>query len=207
MTVSKRTRQHREAKRQRTIHKNSHRAKRSPFNTPTALLTSFGLGFLRPAPGTWGSLPPAGLAFIFILAGANQATITAAMLSLAIAATFVCVKFGKYAEQRFHRKDAAEVVADETAGGSLPFLFIPPTALADASLMSPANADRPIQTFLTAATISAIGFLTFRAFDILKPPPARSLEQLHAGWGVAADDLMAGLYALLCTYSIIYLIM
>ena len=39
-----------------------------------------------------------------------------------------------------------------------------------------------------------LGFLVFRALDIVKPPPARQFERLPGGWGIMADDLMAGLY-------------
>ncbi|MFH1843416.1 MAG: phosphatidylglycerophosphatase A, partial [bacterium] len=39
------------------------------------------------------------------------------------------------------------------------------------------------------------GFFWFRVFDILKPPPVRSLERLPAGWGIMVDDLAAGVYA------------
>ena len=39
------------------------------------------------------------------------------------------------------------------------------------------------------------GFLLFRLFDIVKPPPARRLERLHGGWGIMADDFAAGVYA------------
>jgi phosphatidylglycerophosphatase A len=39
------------------------------------------------------------------------------------------------------------------------------------------------------------GFFLFRAFDILKPPPARWSEKLSGGWGVLMDDLIAGIYA------------
>ena len=40
-----------------------------------------------------------------------------------------------------------------------------------------------------------LGFLLFRAFDIVKPPPARQLERAHGGWGIMLDDLAAGAYA------------
>jgi len=52
---------------------------------------------------------------------------------------------------------------------------------------------------LSAAGVVA-GFLLFRLFDIFKPYPIRKLERLHAGLGVMADDLLAGIYAavLLC---------
>lgn len=41
----------------------------------------------------------------------------------------------------------------------------------------------------------AVGFVLFRLFDVLKPYPAGRLEQLPGGWGIVADDLVAGLYA------------
>jgi len=44
-------------------------------------------------------------------------------------------------------------------------------------------------------TTAAAGFLAFRAFDIVKPPPARQMEALPRGWGVLLDDLAAGIYA------------
>jgi phosphatidylglycerophosphatase A len=42
-----------------------------------------------------------------------------------------------------------------------------------------------------------LGFILFRAFDIWKPFPARQLEHLSGGWGIMADDWMAGIYAAL----------
>jgi phosphatidylglycerophosphatase A len=40
-------------------------------------------------------------------------------------------------------------------------------------------------------------FLLFRVFDILKPWPANQLQALPKGWGILADDLAAGVQALL----------
>jgi len=40
-----------------------------------------------------------------------------------------------------------------------------------------------------------VGFILFRAFDILKPPPVRQLERLPEGTGIVMDDIAAGLYA------------
>ena len=42
-----------------------------------------------------------------------------------------------------------------------------------------------------------VGFILFRAFDILKPPPIRRLEKLPEGTGIVVDDLGAGVYGLL----------
>jgi phosphatidylglycerophosphatase A len=40
-----------------------------------------------------------------------------------------------------------------------------------------------------------LGFILFRVFDIWKPFPARQAESLHGGWGIMADDWVAGIYA------------
>ena len=44
-------------------------------------------------------------------------------------------------------------------------------------------------------------FVLFRALDIWKPPPARQLERLPGGYGIVADDVMAGIYAALLVYG------
>jgi phosphatidylglycerophosphatase A len=47
------------------------------------------------------------------------------------------------------------------------------------------------------------GFVLFRVFDIAKPLGIRRLERLPGGWGVMADDLLAGLYAQACLQLIV----
>ena len=42
---------------------------------------------------------------------------------------------------------------------------------------------------------AVLGFLAFRLFDIVKPFPGRAAERLPRGWGVMADDIIAGVYA------------
>jgi len=49
----------------------------------------------------------------------------------------------------------------------------------------------PRQIFITAFA----GFVLFRLFDISKPWPIRKLEKYPAGWGILADDLLAGVFA------------
>jgi len=39
------------------------------------------------------------------------------------------------------------------------------------------------------------GFLLFRLFDIFKPYPIDSLQKLRGGFGICADDILAGIYA------------
>ncbi len=163
------------------MHKNKFRAPLKPFDLPTAALSVGGLGFLRPAPGTWGSAAPVAIVGLLVLAGSGQGALylaTAVMLALS---SLACVAWGGYAEERFGLKDAPEVVADESAGVCLPLL-----------------AGFPVATTIPEwLAVLAAAFLLFRLFDIIKPWPARQLEVLPAGWGVLLDDLMAGVYAAL----------
>ena len=42
--------------------------------------------------------------------------------------------------------------------------------------------------------VGIVGFVVFRILDIIKPPPARQVEALPGGWGIVADDVIAGIY-------------
>jgi len=68
-------------------------------------------------------------------------------------------------------KDPQFVVIDETAG----------------QLITLIGAPLSWKTFLA-------GFILFRVFDILKPPPVRQLEKLPEGTGIVVDDVAAGVY-------------
>ena len=173
--------------------KNKHRAQVRPLDVQTLALTCGGLGFMRPAPGTWGSMPPAALAWGLLLAGASQTTFHIAIGATLAIACALCVWLGRYAETRFGRKDAAEVVIDETAGQCLPLLALPGAAFE----MSSMGVHGFFRAAIGATAVCGAAFVLFRLADIVKPWPARSLERLPHGWGVLADDLMAGLYALL----------
>jgi phosphatidylglycerophosphatase A len=80
------------------------------------------------------------------------------------------------------KDDPGEVVADELAGQALTFLPVPFFITADISTKQ-------------ICIITALGFLFFRLFDIVKPWPIRKLEKLPKGWGILADDLLAGIFA------------
>ncbi len=157
------------------------------------LLTScFGLGWLPVAPGTWGSLPPViifGLMYQFQLSGA---LILIAMAALALAGSIICVRLVPYVVTLTGKTDPREVVADEVAGQAVTFLVI--------AMLLPQSAS----TWQVWA-IAVGGFLLFRLFDIFKPYPIRKLEKLPEGWGVLADDLLAGVYAGIILQIIIFL--
>jgi len=142
-----------------------------------AIATAFGLGYAPVAPGTAGS---AGGVLVYLLT-ANWSLQSQILLALAVTAIGVWASF--VAVEHFGRKDPSHDVIDEVAGQLVTMLG-------------------------TGASWKGaiIGFLLFRVFDIVKPPPARQLEALHGGWGIMADDLMAAAYACACLHAIIWLV-
>ena len=140
-----------------------------------------GLGLIRRAPGTWGSIPPAVAVFLMLALGASS---TATLIMLGVvgaAASVLCVALTPDAERIFDRPDPRTIVLDEVAGMALA-LIPAPIVLADAG--APA---------IAAATLAA--FALFRFFDIAKPGLIDSSQQLPRGWGVLMDDLLAGAIA------------
>lgn len=155
------------------------------MKTTIPILTTFGLGHMRPFPGTWGSLPTVVFAGILVAAGLGPAThpwlFNALMLAILIVFTLACAIRGDEAEAIFLKKDPSQVVADETAGQAIPLLFLPAAAFA---------------TPATSAWTLFLAFIAFRIMDILKPWPAHQIQKYPGGWGVVLDDLVAGVYAL-----------
>ncbi|HOK65453.1 MAG TPA: phosphatidylglycerophosphatase A [Anaerohalosphaeraceae bacterium] len=137
--------------------------------------TSFGLGRLPAAPGTFGSLPP--VIFYQVFGFLWPAATAYAMAAVTILFSWFCVQFAPAVIRRTGQSDPREVVADETAGQALTLLAI--------ALMGP----------LHICNTAVLGFVLFRFFDITKPWPIRKLEALPAGWGILADDLAAGIFA------------
>ena len=167
-----------------------------PRDTPDVslgflLVTTFGLGYMRPASGTWGSMPPAALALglvtLVIAFGLPWGVYVAPLVAILLASCAACVLMGDRAEARFGKKDASEIVADETAGQCLPLFVVP--------LFVPAGEDGFWTAFVVSAVLIAASFVAFRAFDIGKLEPANALQNVPGGWGVLLDDLVAGVYA------------
>ena len=140
---------------------------RSSLRTSFALVlaTAFGAGYLPKAPGTFGSA--IGVLLWLLLPSSAWAQAAAIVLVVALGCWSADV-----AERHFARRDPGYVVIDEVAG-MLITLWLNPAGWFSA----------------------AAGFVLFRAADIVKPFPARRLERLHGGFGIMADDVMAGVYA------------
>jgi phosphatidylglycerophosphatase A len=146
-------------------------------NLSAKLLATFlGAGYFPFAPGTFGSL--IALAIIWFLIP----TFFYILIPISIGLFFLSVWSADRAEETFG-KDGSPIVIDEVAGIAISLVFVP----------------HQVKYFVAA-------FLLFRFFDIVKPPPARSMERLKGGWGVTLDDVIAGIYANLSLHLIIYLL-
>lgn len=155
-------------------------------------LTTCGVGYLPLAPGTWGSMVGVAVYLLCWLIEShlgiyltnknwNEVQITAWIHALNVILFLIFCLAGIWASSRasiiFQTKDPQKVVVDEVMGQILVFMFIP----------------FDVHWYYVAA-----GFLLFRLFDIWKPYPIHSLENLPAGIGVCADDLLAGIYGGAC---------
>ncbi|MBM4112575.1 MAG: phosphatidylglycerophosphatase A [Phycisphaerae bacterium] len=168
------------------------RASREPSGRLTALgrlsVTALGLGSLRPAPGTWGSLPPLIAVLVLLALGAPEWLVALIMFVGAAKSSILCLWFGQAAEAEFGHKDPSRVVVDEVAGQCVALLWLPWSKL---------GGERVLGDLTTSQLAVAVAcFLLFRGFDIWKPPPARALQRLRGGAGILVDDLVAGAYAL-----------
>lgn len=158
------------------------------------IATVFGVGYLKPGPGTFGSLVGLILSIlltwwvsarhILSLHGTTDGPTSfwrsawgigwlGYVLILMVAA--VGVYSSTQTARRANSKDPQFVVIDEVSGQLITYhIFL--------DLMLNWKA-------------WLLGFLLFRLFDIWKPFPIRHLEKLPGGWGIMADDWLAGIYA------------
>ena len=150
--------------------------------------TFFGVGFLRPGPGTWGSvtavllwmavdLPDFGIWSRNLTAQGNFIALVSVVFLLKLLPVLVATAIGIPAatriEQEAGREDPGFVVIDEVAGQWVTLIVCKP--------------DWPH---------ALVALALFRLFDITKPWPVRKLEALPGGWGIMLDDLAAGLLGL-----------
>ena len=132
--------------------------------------TFFGVGFLRPGPGTWASAVTAAIWFVSV--PYSSYPILVAFIAAALV-TVIGVPVSSVVERESGVTDPGFVVIDEVAGQLIALIAI------------------PVRWQYVLAS-----FILFRGFDILKPPPLRKIEKLPGGWGIMLDDVGAGLYAL-----------
>lgn len=139
---------------------------------PKLLATSFGAGFLPMAPGTWGAIVAIVLWIPLYLWASPSATVI-----ITISAAIIYFIVGTWASnvaERYWGKDPVVACADETVGQWI--ALIPVTSLC------------PWWEILVSLAL-------FRFFDIFKPLGIRYMEKLPGGFGMMADDILAGIYS------------
>ena len=168
------------------------------------IATGFGLGRLLLAPGTWGSL--GGIVGVCLLAqlipnciafhspswtqGIFFGHLVITSVLLAIVGIWSADRAAKY----LAAKDPQTVVIDEVSGQLLTFFGGLPVGNVFYGL-SMTKAAKVFAPTPVNWKYLALGFILFRVFDIWKPFPARQAERLPGGWGIMADDWVAGGYA------------
>jgi phosphatidylglycerophosphatase A len=138
--------------------------------------TFFGAGYVPVAPGTAGTL--AAVPLWWGLTYASRWVYVGAMVAVTLTGIAAADRAGRY----FGVADSGHIVIDEVAGYLVTMLFLPRSALA-----------------------AIVGFVLFRLFDVLKPPPAGFFDRdprWKNGAGVVLDDLFAGVWAWAGTWAI-----
>ena len=165
-----------------------------PSNTwPRWLVTGGGLGFLKPAPGSWGTVGPALVYWLMLSYHLPDPWRSCILLAGALAASTLLIIYGQWACAYFQKIDPGQVVLDEFAGFWITCAFVKvPETLAHSAGM----------TWLFTVGL----FILFRLMDTLKIPPANYLERLPWGWGILLDDIAAGIQANLLAQVLIWAI-
>jgi phosphatidylglycerophosphatase A len=146
----------------------------------TLVATFFGIGRLRPGPGTWGSAATV-LLWAAVAHELPPALRTPVAIALAVLVTLIGIPAATRVARASATKDPQIVVIDEVAGQLIALIAVP----------------LAWKTFLA-------GLILFRAFDIFKPPPVRQLERLSEGTGIVLDDVAAGIFALIVMHLLLH---
>lgn len=127
------------------------------------IATGFGSGYSPIAPATAGTF----VAFLVYCALPSMGPLAWSLLLAGLIPLAVVASFAGEAEWG---DDPGFVVIDEFVGFFATVFLLP-----------------------HSVGLGAAAFFLFRFLDIAKPPPARQAERLKGGWGVVADDLVAGI--------------
>lgn len=146
----------------------------------TLVATFFGVGRLKPGPGSWGSLVTV-LLWAFASSRISTEDRVWATIIAALAVTLIGIPAATKVTRTCGVKDPQFVVIDEVAGQLVALIAVP----------------LAWKTFL-------VGFILFRVFDMWKPFPIGQLERLPEGTGIVVDDLGAGVYALVIVHLLLH---
>lgn len=139
--------------------------------------TTLGIGYIGKGAGTYASIFTCVLWYFLLV---NGYELKFAPLAITLLLTVMGIISANKVEILWG-KDHNRVVIDEVAGMCISLLFIPVS----------------IKYVIT-------GLVLFRFFDIVKPLGIRKLEQWPGGWGVMADDVLAGIYANIVLQAVVF---
>ena len=141
---------------------------------PKLIATSFGVGFLPVMPGTWGAILAILLwlpLYLWASAGVTLTVTAGAVVLFAVAGTWA-----SSVSEKYWGKDPVVACVDETVGQWISLLPITSVAVDPWWLI-------------------LLSLVLFRLFDIYKPLGIRAMERLPRGYGMMADDVLAGIYS------------
>lgn len=141
------------------------------------IVTGLGVGYFPYGPGTIGALL-AILIWHLIASSVSYPVWLGITFALVLIFTIVGAISSTIAE-RYWGEDPSRVVIDEVVGQWIALLAVPAAYS---------------WWHVWAA------FILFRFFDIVKPLGVRKMEQFKGGWGIMADDVLAGCYGALLLY-------
>jgi phosphatidylglycerophosphatase A len=142
------------------------------------LASNCGLGYAPVASGTFGTL--AGLPAFWLLAGLSPTGYLLVWAGITAVAVWVAGEAGRH----FGVADDGRIVIDELSGYLVTVALLP-----------------------WSWTVALLGFVWFRIFDILKPPPVDWIDRhCKNGFGVVFDDVAAGVYAALALRATLWAI-
>ena len=161
-----------------------------------SILTLFGVGYYKYAPGTAASIVTCALWLLLYSLEINFLLLAFLYLIILLYSIILIDKLSK----KFSEVDAKEIVIDEFLGMSLPLLAFY-SSLDQLGSWHNVNVDYIFLKYILPS------FVLFRFFDIVKPYPINLIDKkLKNGLGVVMDDLIAGLFSLIVTYIAIQFI-
>jgi len=146
--------------------------------------TFFGLGYMKPGPGTYASVATVllwwGAANGFHIGPHNLSALT--FLAMVVV-TAIGIPASTIVAHEAAKKDPGFVVIDEVAGQLFALIALLPTWVHGLEAL-----------------------VLFRVFDIWKPWPIRRVEKLPRGWGIMLDDVLAGFFAHIVLHLLMYFV-
>ena len=159
-----------------------------------SLLTMFGIGYFKYAPGTAASFITCLIYYILWLSDFSLHSNKIYLVFFLIIILFYSIIIIDKLSHLFKKKDPREIVVDEFVGQSIPlmsFIFS-----ADTFVPIGEKTDNLIIFIL-------LSFVLFRLFDIAKPFPINIVDKkMKNGVGVMLDDIIAGIYSTIVIYII-----